>query len=314
MERKVSKNIIFILHPGKANYPEIDAYTSYFSKLGYKVENGTVSDYKRFNKKFECILWCIMGFFPKNLNARYVIHDYRSLSVGRLAYLKDSFKRIFNSTPNLRIFQNIRMRDVMGFTDRVESIILPMGVPDWIFELPEPGSEIPSARFCYIGEMSRERGFDKILSAYRDANKQPSDTLILVGDPERSIYEEFKDSAGITFTGRLPQKDALAIVKKSEYAICYFPYHRPHCFQTPTKLLEYIALHKNIVCNDSPSNIYTCKDLNIKTIFTDKLIFNDKFFLYNDCHNIEFIGKDIQAISWTSVIKGSRISEYIGNQ
>ena len=162
--------------------------------------------------------------------------------------------------------------------------------------------------------MSRERGFDKILSAYRDASKQPSDTLILVGDPERSIYEEFKDIAGITFTGRLPQKDALAIVKKSEYAICYFPYHRPHCFQTPTKLLEYIALHKNIVCNDSPSNIYTCKDLNIKTIFTDKLIFNDKFFLYNDCHNIEFIGKDIQAISWTSVIKGSRISEYIGNQ
>ncbi|MFZ8776724.1 hypothetical protein ACO1Y7_27315, partial [Klebsiella quasipneumoniae subsp. similipneumoniae] len=68
----MSKNIIFILHPGKANYPEIDAYTSYFSKLGYKVENGTVSDYKRFNKKFECILWCIMGFFPKNLNARYV--------------------------------------------------------------------------------------------------------------------------------------------------------------------------------------------------------------------------------------------------
>lgn len=305
----MSKNIIFILHPGKANYPEIDAYTSYFSKLGYKVENGTVSDYKRFNKKFECILWCIMGFFPKNLNARYVIHDYRSLSVGRLAYLKDSFKRIFNSTPNLRIFQNIRMRDVMGFSDKVENIILPMGVPDWIFELPEPGSDIPNARFCYIGEMSRERGFDKILSAYRDANKQPADTLILVGDPERSIYEEFKNVPGVTFTGRLPQKDALAIVKRSEFAICYFPYHRPHCFQTPTKLLEYISLRKKIICNDSPSNVNVIDEFCADALITGETIFVDFFNAKAVAINkIELSNPDLdKRLSWGSVIKNSSI-------
>lgn len=157
---------VFILHSGKANYPEISAYSAVLVKRGFQVFDGDSNEYSRFPFKDECVLWCIMGFYRTHGEARFIIHDYRSLSVRPFAACKDWVKRAMNATPNLRAFQNVQMRDAMNFGDDIPSVILPMGVPDWIFDLVD--DECDDAidkrsvgRFCYIGEMSRERGFDK---------------------------------------------------------------------------------------------------------------------------------------------------------
>jgi glycosyltransferase involved in cell wall biosynthesis len=302
---------VFILHPGKANYPEIAAYRDFLEKKHFEVYEGDVAAYASFPHHKECVLWCLMGLYRQLPPARFVIHDYRSLSVGRLASLKDGIKRTLNIRPDLRIFQNKRMRDAMKFRDGVPSLFLPMGVPDWIFGITDDASsDIPSGRFCYIGEMSRERGFHKVLSAYRVARKETTDTLILVGKPEHEIFEAFKNTDGIEFVGRMPQVDALRIVRKSEFAICYFPYHRPHCYQTPTKLLEYAALGKKIICNDSPSNVLTAKELNIASHFTGRNVF-DGLLPVSQINAGANDPQRLRGLEWTAVIAESGVLEHI---
>lgn len=302
---------VFILHPGKANYPEIAAYGDFLGKAGIPASDGDIAALMDGAAGRPSVLWCIMGLYRSLPDADYVIHDYRSLSVGRLAYVKDRVKRVLNVTPNLRIFQNERMREAMGFRDGVPSLLLPMGVPDWIFSVSDDGNpSAPSGKFCYIGEMSRERGFDKVLAAFRDARRDASDTLVLVGNPEQRIFDEFRDVPGIVFTGRVPQQDALKIVCRSEYAICYFPYHRPHCFQTPTKLLEYAALGKAIICNDAPSNVLAARELAIRCHITGPTIFQDLFESesFDTQHNDP---AKLRSLEWSRVIAGSGVLNHI---
>lgn len=265
---------IFFLHPGKANYPEIAAYEAFFSSEGYVVCSGVMDDFDRFEFKDDCVLWCVMGFYPRLPKARMVIHDYRSLSTGHLGWLKDYLKKRLHATPGLRIFQNERMREAMNFSDDVPVITLPMGVPDWIFDKVRKFPEAPTHTFCYIGEMSRERRFDKVLSSYVEYTRGRDCSFVLVGKPEDEIYERFHGVPGIHFVGRKSQQETLEIVSAAEFAVCYFPVHRPHCFQTPTKLLEYAALGKRILCNESPSNISTAMELGIKTVVAGRYVFD----------------------------------------
>jgi glycosyltransferase involved in cell wall biosynthesis len=305
---------VFILHPGKANYPEITAYTAFLVRHGFEVFEGDSVVYARFPFKAECVLWCIMGFYRAHDGARFVIHDYRSLSLGQLAWVKDGIKRSFNAKPQLRVFQNERMHDAMGFRDRIPSALLPMGVPDWIFNLDDEqdavAQALPAGRFCYIGEMSRERGFDKVLAAWRAAPRETGESFVLVGRPEPDIYEAFRHTPGLEFVGRVPQADALRIVRRSDYAICYFPYHRPHCFQTPTKLLEYAALGKKIICNDAPSNVLACAELDIRSLVTGPAIFDG----LPPASRIAIENNDprrLRGLEWTSVIERSGVLSHI---
>ncbi|GAU03429.1 glycosyltransferase [Burkholderia stabilis] len=301
---------LFILHPGKAHYPEIDAYTTYFAARGFEVASGCADDHARLASPDDWILWCIMGFYPVAPRARAVIHDYRSLSVGRLAPLKDKIKRHLQHTPDLRIFQNARLRDALAFRDGTPTLVLPMGVPDWIFSLahgPVPAG--PAGRFCYIGEMSTERRFDNVLNAYRTYRRLPDDTLVLVGEPEPTIRARFANVPGITFTGRLPQRDALSVVARSDYAVCYFPTHRPHCYQTPTKLLEYAALGKRILCNDSATHAALSQQFGIRCHMAGPAIFDGlpdplPAVAPNDPARLRHI-------AWRTVIDASGVAEWL---
>ncbi|MCA8239247.1 glycosyltransferase family 1 protein [Burkholderia sp. AU32262] len=301
---------IYILHPGRAHYPEIDAYTMYFTARGFEVASGRPDDHARLAAPGDWILWCIMGFYPRALRARLVIHDYRSLSIGRLAPVKDWIKRHRQPTPDLRIFQNERLRDTLAFRDGAPACLLPMGVPDWIFALAnEPIPAGPAGRFCYIGEMSVERRFDDVLRAYQQYRSSPADTLVLVGEPDPRIRARFANVSGITFAGRLPQRDALCVVARSDYAVCYFPTHRPHCYQTPTKLLEYAALGKRILCNGSATHATLSRLLGIRCHMAGNAIFDD---LPASLPSIQPNDPArLRHMAWPTVIDASGVAEWL---
>lgn len=297
------KDVLFILHTGKANYPDIDAYRNYFSEK-YDVLDGTLDEYEKIDNKSSVILWCIMGFFSKKPEAKFIIHDYRSLSVGRFLVIKDKIKKLFNYKPDLRIFLNDTVRDVMGFVDEVPHTTLDMGVPEWIFNI-QARTEI-IGKYCYIGAMSYERQFDKVIDSFLK-NKKEGDTFVLVGQPEQKLLEQYKSEKSLIFTGKVSQKEALEIVKSCEFAVCYFPYHRPHCYQTPTKLLEYAALGVNIICNDSPSNIRTLEKLKIDAVVTGSNIF-DSLLLSKTVYSKVNLHEELV---WENVIHGSKVESYI---
>lgn len=296
---------IFILHPGKANYPEISAYQNFFSR-DFNVTDGTIEQYDSFEDKNNTILWCIMGFYPKKLHAKLIIHDYRSLSVGYFPKTKDLIKKHLNQKPDIRIFQNKRMEGVMGFRDDAPSLTLPMGVPEWIFNL-DVDHTLPGGTYCYIGEITRERGMHKVIRAFQKYRKFKNETLVLVGPTEETIKSKFSDDPNIIFTGKLPQADALKIVKNSSFCISRIPHKYPYCYQAPTKLLEYFALEKNILCNDALSNTETAKLLGIDIIICpDEIFTEDLPYAPKKCKS-----PPGESINWNTAIQSSRVYEAI---
>lgn len=295
---------IFFLHPGKANYPDINAYKDYF-KGSFHVYDGMINDYENFQDKNNTILWCVMGFYPKKQDALYIIHDYRSLSVGRLNNLKDQIKKRFNHKPDLRIFLNERVMNKLSFSDKLPFCLLDMGVPEWIFNV-NPHETI-SGNYCYIGEISYERKFDKLLDGF--LNFHENESFILVGDAEDKILKRYKDYKNLIFTGKVPQSEALAIVKACDYAVCFIPDHEPYCYQTPTKLLEYLALDVNIIFNKSQSNLDCIKKSIMKNYSAKKI-----HFLENENNYLLLKKETPRSISsWNEVIKSSNIVSFICN-
>jgi glycosyltransferase involved in cell wall biosynthesis len=271
-----------------------------------------ITDYGKIGDPENYVLWCIMGFYPKKLVARYIIHDYRSLSVGSYITLKDAAKRVLQPRPHLRIFQNDSMRELMNFKDGVETILLPMGVPDWIFSSQTLGNgSLPSGTFCYMGEITRERGVDEFLAGFVSAGRS-SETLVLVGAVEKEIADTYQGAPGLIFTGRLSQRDALDVVKNCTFAISTIPYTRPYNVQTPTKLLEYAALGKRIICNDSPSNLNAAAAFGIQCKVTGPDIFagmghlSDSAVPLNDPSTLEHL-------RWNNVIAASGIDRCLND-
>ncbi|MEY8213291.1 MAG: hypothetical protein RPR97_02280, partial [Colwellia sp.] len=294
---------------GKANYPEIAAYRDYFASE-YEVLDGDLDAYQLIENKSDCIAWCIMGFFPNKIEAKQVIHDYRSLSVGRFPVVKDQIKRIFNAKPNLRIFQNTIMEDAMGFNDGIKSCILPMGVPEYIFDVAKEMSSEYLAKFCYIGEISYEREMNLVLQAFID-NEIKGD-FVLIGEPESRLYEKFSKYGNIRFVGRKPQSETLRMVKQCEFAVCSLPYHRPYSFQAATKLLEYLALGMKVICNPAPSNKMVCENLNAGEVFmSSKYIFDQAGFKQMLESVSQTSSGKYAELGWEAVINKSSIAQFL---
>jgi len=246
------KRKIYFVHEGHEAYPEIAAYKDFF-KDDFICEESHPNDLEKKPDLSKSICWFIMGYYPKKPNAYLTIHDYRSLSVGKMIWLKDKIKRYTNFIPDIRIFQNEVMSKKMSFCDDVPLVYIPMGVPSFITEYISKKQEIKKYDFCYIGVMSKERKihlmFDSFIKRFGS-----SKSFYLCGSPEKEIVEHYNKYKNIIFAGKLPQKEVFEAIKQSKVAVNYFPDHYPHLLQTPTKLLEYSAIGARILCNDHPQS------------------------------------------------------------
>lgn len=262
---------IHYLHGGKASYPEVAAYRQFFGSHCTTSE-GAIDAVPKQVPPANLILWQVMGFYPRRVPARLTIHDYRSLSVGTWSGLKDLAKRTLNATPDIRIFQNEAICRRMVFDDTATTVLLPMGVPDWIFDLRRQ-AETTRYDFGYVGAISEERGFGKVLRAFVEAYLGER-SLLLIGPAEPAIAAAFGGAPGITFAGPLTQREALLRLLEAQVAICPVPAGPPFDWQTPTKLLEYAALGMPILANDSPTNLETLEALNIRALLQDESLFS----------------------------------------
>ncbi|OPZ73618.1 MAG: hypothetical protein BWY82_01085 [Verrucomicrobia bacterium ADurb.Bin474] len=147
---------LYLLDSLKAHLPEFSAYAAYFAGR-YQVKRIPLSELSGQLDLRRSIVWQFMGLAWSSVPAGCVVHDYRSLSTGRLSRLKDWLKKKVNVKPDVRVFLNAMVRDEMGFEDGVPDVILDMGVPDWISEY----SGIPESfdwEYCYVGAISRDAG------------------------------------------------------------------------------------------------------------------------------------------------------------
>ena len=248
--------IIFV-HGGREAYPEIAAYHQFFAPR-YETSEARPKNLSTRPDLEKSIVWMIMGYYPQRPPAGLVIHDYRSLSVGRLWWVKDRIKRFCNATPDIRIFQNEDMRDAMGFTDDVPVCLLPMGVPPFVVDSRAAPATSYDCDFCYIGAMSAERKTQEMLDSFVH-RYGTSKSFHLYGTPEPFLPARYKAHPNIVFKGRQNQQDVFAALMHARVAVNYFPNHHPHRMQTPTKLLEYAALGLRILCNEQRQSRLTAQ-------------------------------------------------------
>ncbi|MGE4351538.1 MAG: glycosyltransferase family 1 protein [Bdellovibrionales bacterium] len=256
---------IYFIHEGKAAYPEIAAYRSFFAP-SFETEEILPTEVDSRPDLSRSICWYMMGFYPQRPPAAFVIHDYRSLSVGRSWMLKDLTKRVANAKPDCRIFQNRDILRALHFRQDVPTVFLPMGVPDFVTDYRLLPTEPPLCDFCYIGVMSRERRSHRMLNSFLKRFGVHK-TFYLFGEPEPGFAERYAAYPNIVFQGRKSQEDVFAALRRSRVAVNYFPTHHPHKWQTPTKLLEYASLGLRILSNEQVQSRHAVQAYGVQTLW-----------------------------------------------
>jgi glycosyltransferase involved in cell wall biosynthesis len=295
--------IIFV-HEGKAAYPEVAAYRRFLA-ADYETREVHPDELAGWPDLADSIVWMIMGFYPRRPRAAVVIHDYRSLSVGRARGLKDRVKRHGNARPDLRIFQNEALAGEMGFGPEVPSLLIPMGVPESVLEHRGGEPEEAAVDFCYVGAMSRERRthlmFDSFLARFGDDR-----SFHAYGAPDAFIRRRYENHANIVFPGRRPQEEVFSALSRARVAVNFFPTHLPHALQTPTKLLEYAALGLRILGNEQRQSRQTCERLGIESRWgTTEDLFADVPEVLDWPANEHF---DPTPILWSTVLEESGLA------
>lgn len=239
----IMNNEILILHPAKANLPELQAYSNYFSE----VYNVTIStDYTQDISKFD-IIWIIMGTksIKKRRRDQILIHEYASLSTGKFPRAKNFIKKVIVNRPDIRIFLNEFVKKEMGFKDNIEYCFRDMGISKLF--LDKEFTYPIKYDFVYVGDISKERKMDIFLKNFIVRHNTK---LLLVGNYDIDIYNNFVKYDNLTFAGKVPYDNVPQKILQARYAINFIPNEYPYNLQTSTKLQEYIALGMNVITTD----------------------------------------------------------------
>ncbi|OPZ73617.1 MAG: hypothetical protein BWY82_01084 [Verrucomicrobia bacterium ADurb.Bin474] len=134
--------------------------------------------------------------------------------------------------------------------------------------------------------------------------------LLMIGRVEPWILSRYGAQSSIEFAGAMSQLELFQKVEKCRYGICHLPLRRPYCYQTPTKLLEYAALHRGILANEHPSARSTAERLGIHVNWLANDVFSGADPDSWHSGNPSF---DSRSIGWTRVIGESGIEHRIAS-
>ena len=154
-------------------------------------------------------------------------------------------------------------RDIAAYGVPLKNMTpVPMGVPqrlvDWAASQP---AEIVPGRVVYLGTMAAVRHLHVLIDAFAIVHARcPSATLLMVGDGdkahERAALEKQVAMLGLNeavrFTGFVPIEEAWSCAASA--AVCISPFFPSKILNSasPTKLHEYMALGRPVVCNSHP--------------------------------------------------------------
>lgn len=289
---------ILMLSSGKAILPEINAYKKYIT--GYQIVDSRELDIIDFND-FD-LIWKFMGVDFTRKKDLPVIHEYASLSTGKFPKLKNEIKRVFNIKPTLRIFLNKNVKNGFGFNDKIPYIYRDMGIDECFFIKTEK----KNYDFVYVGSMSNDRGLVNILEKFTQDLKNSS--LLMIGEPDKSLYESYKKFSNIVFTGKLKYQDVPQIASQAEYAINYIPDKYPYNLQTSTKLLEYVAMDLKIITTDYfwVNEFEKERKMKFYRISNDLRELDEK-----NLRNFNFKNTNIKDRLWKNIIDESKVKKQI---
>lgn len=139
------------------------------------------------------------------------------------------------------------------------------GMLDWV---QKNAVDVEPGKVVYIGTFASVRKLDMLVRAFAKVVKSsPHAKLYMVGDgdfPEERLALErlardLEIGDSVIFTGFVPMEQAWLHAKSA--AVCLSPFYPTPILASasPTKLVEYMALGRPIVCNDHPEQSQVIK-------------------------------------------------------
>lgn len=284
-----------LIYKTNAHLPETEIYKKFLQELNYTV------DIKKNDinyKDSKCyVAWFFAGFQKYNLNAKKIIVDYRSRSLGKLYLFKDFIKLIINKS-DINIFAH---KDLMYLVSKFilnkKTFYLPMGSFCKIKKIKKKYD------FIYIGEISfykTGKSFINLINSLSQKNFK----IILIGKIEKNIYLKFKKLKNVKIINyNLPIEKLNIFLNQSKIGISWYTNISSIKNQVSTKILDYNICSLPILCNDSLVNFYTFKKYQIK-----------KYILYKEGIKFNFKNKNEVSNknkSFKDVFEKSKLKYYL---
>lgn len=185
------------------------------------------------------------GFIGRPLSLKVPeIHDYASLSTGRLPRLKNFLKSRFSSPPVGRVFLNDTVRIGFEFSDTVPFVLREMGVDEKFFWCR--GSTNKDFDVVYCGSISGRPGLLSCIEQLCRAG-------IKFGLAGKATQEEIKQILkinGVYYVGPLAYTEVPNFLARGRYGLNFCPDVYPLNIQTSTKVLEYLAAGLGVISNN----------------------------------------------------------------
>lgn len=291
---------IAILHEGKAYMPEIGAYAAYLNESD-EFSADIVSDEAQINDDYD-VVWKVMGLDRKRSNQHALIHEYNTITVGKNAKLKDLLKRILNTKPDGRIFQNKKVHDVFNFKDNQPFIYRDMGISKQYF-IDNKVEKIYD--FVYIGTMDPSRQLNKMLEMFK-AN--PDLSICLIGTPDPILEREYGHLDNVHFVGRVPYEELPLTAAKARYGMNFIPDIFPFNKQTSTKMLEYCALGLQVVTTSYEWVNQFEKDNDARFFKLDDKLTN---LTRENLEQFDFKTPDLSHLEWNTLFDKAEVKPFI---
>jgi len=236
--------IVFI-HGHSSFLPEIEAYRSYFEKIGIGTEVMTKSEWQQSARAFD-VEWFMMGTDVSKRTSALRIHEYASASTPPLRQIKDGLKRAFNTRPDIRIFQNEYVKTQLGFADDIPYRFRDMGTDTAVLNTDEE----KVYDLIYIGTVRPGGLMNTFISRFR--RQCPGKALLVLGSGYEALAKKYARAANIEFRGPVPRKEVASCLNRSRFALNLVQDWEPFSRQTSTKFLEYLQQRIPVITSDYP--------------------------------------------------------------
>ncbi len=293
---------IRFIHPHKAFLPEIIAYVDFFTAHGINTE--VVSRAEVHNSACE-VEWHFLGQHSRRNKAVITIHEYASASVPPLSTLKDRIKKLINTRPDYRIFNNDYVQHQFQWNDAIPFGIRNYGIP--------PGTDhlLPGIQkqydFVYVGTVDKGRNLELLFNCFtKGALKERS--LLVLSRAYNALSAAYAGTANITFKGPVPYHEVYTHIQQAKYGINYMPDIVPYNQQTSAKFLDYAACRMPVVTTDyawvrqfqnnyGGSYFYLQPDL--------------KNFTWEKINNFSYAQPDLSSWTWEKQIRSCGVLTFL---
>ena len=287
---------LFFIKSKKAILPEVKAYSDYFICRGWTCR--TMSSAEMYKVKTEYgVAWYFMGVNIIRPRNKFIIHEYTSLSVGRLPRFKNIIKRVINCKPDIRVFQSKDVEKEMNFKDGVPSFYRDMAISKNFF-----GCNLVEKKFdfVYCGAINKDRKLDKILDKFLE-NKNKN--IMVIGEIPSNYIERYGDATNITIVGRVDYYDVPSLLRKAKVGVNVLDDKYPYNIQTSTKILEYLACGLGVYTTKNDWCIKYEKEHNVVFSYFDV----DDFDVNIACN----CQQEVDINTWEKEICVSKIERYL---